>query len=376
MGLYRRKDSAVWWMSFTANGRQFQQSTQTTDKKIAEVILGSIKTKIVENKFFDKDDSSEIRLSEMIEKYDEQYTNEKSYYSKARDKSIFKHLQAYFGEKATLTDVAERLGEYEVWRKKQKTKRGSRPDSGTIRKELRLMGRMFNVARKRWKWRVSNPINDIELPSDSAERMRYLSWEELKRLMAALNESDHAWLPPLVGTALLLGLREGNLISLQKNEVLDGTVFISSEKMKNEDYLGAPMSERARALLEYVIANDITDSPLVFHYDGGKPLYQKKIERAFKKVLTSADITNFRFHDLRHTFASILRQNGASLEAIASLLGHKDLRMTLRYAKLNLDAMKPTVNIMDEAITKNGLADYDVFMTGEDTKKTLPLATP
>ncbi|MBE0427671.1 MAG: tyrosine-type recombinase/integrase [Nitrospirae bacterium] len=68
-----------------------------------------------------------------------------------------------------------------------------------------------------------------------------------------------------------------------------------------------------------------------------------KVQRAFSKALQQAKISNFRFHDLRHTYASYLRQRGVDLHTIAVLLGHKDLRMAKRYAHLNVDCLKEAV---------------------------------
>jgi integrase len=68
-----------------------------------------------------------------------------------------------------------------------------------------------------------------------------------------------------------------------------------------------------------------------------------KIQRAFRNALKAAGITNFRFHDLRHTFASYLGQRGVDLHTIATLAGHRDLRMTKRYAHLNADSLRDAV---------------------------------
>ena len=68
-----------------------------------------------------------------------------------------------------------------------------------------------------------------------------------------------------------------------------------------------------------------------------------KIQRAFTKALKKAEISNFHFHDLRHCYCSYLRQQGVDLHTIATLAGHKDLRMTKRYAHLNVDNLREAV---------------------------------
>ncbi|MBZ0154884.1 MAG: site-specific integrase [Alphaproteobacteria bacterium] len=357
MGLYRRKDSSIWWMSFVVNGKQYQKPTGTSDKKLAENILAKVTTRIVEDKWFEKDLSKEITLKEMIERYDREYTEMKDYYQKARDKTIFKHLYAFFGENVTLEEVNARVGSYQKWREKQVSKKGKSPDSGTIRKELSLLRRMFNVARKQWKWRIMNPVSDIELPKDSKERVRYLDMDEFKRLFVKLDAAEEPWLKPIVIVAIGTGLRQGNLINLLKTEVRlkDKMIVIDSEKMKNDDYFGNPLANVAFETLKDFIENDVTDCPYVFN-DNGTKLYDRKVQRAFVRVIRTAEIQDFRFHDLRHCFGSYLRQNGVDLATIAALMNHKDQRMTQRYAHLNVESLRRPIRKLDSAL----LRFYDV----------------
>ncbi|MBI5741149.1 MAG: hypothetical protein HZA16_10565 [Nitrospirae bacterium] len=68
MGLYRRKDSSIYWMSFTVDGRMFRQSTGTDNRKLAEAILGKVKTQIIEGKWFDKAVESQITFRELTKR--------------------------------------------------------------------------------------------------------------------------------------------------------------------------------------------------------------------------------------------------------------------------------------------------------------------
>jgi site-specific recombinase XerC len=77
-------------------------------------------------------------------------------------------------------------------------------------------------------------------------------------------------------------------------------------------------------------------------------IYQKKLQRAFNKACELAQIDNFHFHDLRHTFASYLRQRGVDLHTIQKLLGHKDGRMTQRYAHLCVDNLRDAVSVLNQ----------------------------
>lgn len=231
----------------------------------------------------------------------------KDYYQKARDKSIFKHMVDYFGDNATLKEVEEKLGGYQHFRSRQITNRNKPPYSGTIRKELKLLSRMFNVARKQWKWKITNSVSEIELPKDSSKRVRYLKSDEYTNLFFALEKTDEKWLEPLVIVALETGLREGNLCELTWDDVnfFNRSIFLDAMKMKNDDYHGIPLTDKAYETLKKLHKVQCISSH-VFH-DNGKKLYERKIQRAFRKVLHRAGIKDFRFHDLRHSFASYLR---------------------------------------------------------------------
>ena len=79
----------------------------------------------------------------------------------------------------------------------------------------------------------------------------------------------------------------------------------------------------------------------------GRPLYPKLVERAMKKACRQAGIADFRFHDLRHTSASMLVEGGVDLYTIQKLLGHKDGRMTQRYAHLTQNRLINAVKVLD-----------------------------
>jgi len=233
------------------------------------------------------------------------------------------------------------IGSYEQWRKTQNTK------PGTILKDLGLLRRMFNIARKNWKWKINNPISDIELPKVRNERVRYLEPEENVNLFSALETAEETWIRPFVILAIDTGLRLNNLCELMRTEVdlFNKSIRKSSEVMKNDEHLGIPLTERVYQTLKELLRVPCVTGH-VFH-ENGKPLYDRQVQRAFKRVLKKAGITNFHIHDLRHTFASYLRQAGVDLHTIGTLLGHKDLRMTKRYAHLNVESLRIAVGKLE-----------------------------
>jgi len=334
VGLYKR--NKVWWYTVVHKGQRIQESTKTDNKKLAERIYAKVLFDIQEGRWFENK-AKRKTLKEMIDRYEKEYTDSKTYYQKKRDKSVFKHLFSFLGENCTLEDVENKIGGYEMFRK-------SKVRPSTILKELALLRRIFNVARKQWKWKIPNPISDIELPKVNNSRVRYLTDAEHVRLMTTLDQVEERWLRPYVVIALETGLRLSNICDLTWDEVnmSNRMIVISAEKMKNRDYIGIPISEDAyNTFRELQRVRSI--SSFVFH-DNGEKLYSVKVQRAFRKALKKAGIDDFRFHDLRHSFASSLVQSGVDIYAVQKLLGHKDSRMTQRYSHLSVEYLREAMS--------------------------------
>jgi integrase len=183
------------------------------------------------------------------------------------------------------------------------------------------------------------------------ERVRYLSPKEHDALLKELKEAPEPWLLPAVMLALDTGLRQSNICNLMWSEIdfSRRMILLSADKMKNADYLGVPLTNRLLAMLRSMQDQKVRAfADCVFH-DGGERLYPVKLRRAFHRVLRKARIENFRWHDLRHCFCSYLRQRGVDLHTIAALAGHRDLRMTKRYAHLNVDNLRDAVSQLESA---------------------------
>lgn len=339
-GLYKRKDSPFYWMAFSVDKKPYRISTGTADKKLAQNILAKVKTKIIEGEWFLFAEGKDRTLGEMLERYEKEFSARKHF---ARERSIIKHLLNFFGN-CTLRKVEDKISHYEEYRKQKDV------SPATIHKELSLLRAAFNIARKQWKWKISNPVSDIKLPSAKNERVRYLSDDERQRLFEALEKTDIKWIEPVVILAMETGLRLSNICDLRWLEVnlFSRTITISAENMKNEETLAIPLTDKAFNILKK-LQKENTLSEYVLCFDG-KKIYGRKIQRAFKKVLKAAQIENFRFHDLRHCFASCLAQAGETIDVISVLLGHKDLRMTKRYTHLDIEILRKAISKVDFTI--------------------------
>src|SRR4030043_681143 len=119
MGLYKRKK--VWWYTVVYKSKRIQESTRTDNKKLAVRIYAKVLIDIQEGRWFENQ-AKKRTLKEMIERYEKEYTENKSYYQKARDKTVFKHFYAFLGESCTLEEIENKIGSYEIFRKSQGVK--------------------------------------------------------------------------------------------------------------------------------------------------------------------------------------------------------------------------------------------------------------
>jgi len=338
MGLYKRENSQFYWMSYRIDGKRVFLSTETKNKKMAEKIYAKKMTEIIEGKWSLPTELKRT-IGEMIARYEIECMPMKKH--PARDKSILKHFKAFFGEDRLLKDIEHNLGDYEGFR----AAKNAMP--ATISKELGLLKRMFNIAIKKWKWLKENPVSYIEMPVVRNERTRYLSDNEYAELMKAVDDpSSPEWLKPVILMALNTGLRESNLLGLKWSQVnlFSKMVVIDKAEMKNNDALSIPLTQEAMDI--FIRRSKVRTDDLVFH-DNGKEIYPVKLQRAMREICKKAKIDDFRFHDLRHTFASYLRQQGVDLHFISKLLGHRDSRMTLRYAHLSVEHLRDAISTLD-----------------------------
>jgi len=339
MGLYRRKDSPFWWVSIKVGQRRILESTRTTNRKRAELIYARRLTELEERMWTKDYEQGRVRtLKELTEKYRSEYLHR----LKRPDRSeiIIRHLLAYFGEETTLEAVGDKIGGYEAYRRSKYPKIAP----ATIVKELGVLRRLFNIAIKRWRWVRDNPVDRVELPRVNNERVRYLKDEELSLLEKTLP----AWLRPIVTLARHTGLRRGNLLGLMWLHINFQTLTILVPETKNGRPIGIPLTETALKVLEERRAAVPASSPYVFCDDKGRPLNPKTVGKVFERVCKKAGISHMRFHDLRHDFASCLIQSGIDLNLVRELLGHRDIRMTLRYAHLAPENLRSAIGALDK----------------------------
>lgn len=181
-------------------------------------------------------------------------------------------------------------------------------------------------------WLLEDPLRRIRKPSPGRGHVRFLTTPERQRLLLACRMSRQALLYPVVVLALATGGRKEELRMLCWPEVDFGQGVVRFLKTKTHEPRGVPLVGEARTLLEQLAQRRRLSDVYVFaRPDGRQPV---EIESAWRTARTLAQIASFRFHDLRHTFASYCAMSGASLRDIAELLGHAKIQQTMRYSHI------------------------------------------
>lgn len=246
--------------------------------------------------------------------------------------ATLKRLEACFDD--LLTKKLSEINAWivEKWRSKR-LKDGIKP--ATINRDITTLKAALSKAVE-WGTLPVHPLSSIKpIKTDSRGKVRFLSKDEEKRLRKVL-ESKGGRRPklmkPLVLLALNTGMRRGELFHLAWKDInfSTKTVTVVGEKAKSGSTRHIPMNAEAVQVLEDW--QKISEGDLVFPGKGGVPLNNTK--NSWSTTLDDAKIKGFRFHDLRHTFASNLVMAGVDLNTVRDLLGHSDLKMTLRYAHL------------------------------------------
>jgi integrase len=206
---------------------------------------------------------------------------------------------------------------------------------------------------KEWEWIDDTPMRKVAKPTESGGRKRFLSDDERHRLLKACKDSSNAYLYPVVVLALSTGMRSGEIMGLTWDVVDLNRGRAILHETKNGDPRAVAITGHALEVVKEMGKVRRIDSNLLFpakRIAPQKPQKPMSLRHDWEAALKVADIDDFRFHDLRHTAASYLAMNGASLAEIAEVLGHKTLQMVKRYAHLSEGHTSRVVESMNQKI--------------------------
>lgn len=220
--------------------------------------------------------------------------------------------------------------------------------NSTIRKYMFALSAVLRYGSRSLKVIDRNPMSDVDKPKKLKGVVRFLSDEE-KEILIKNSLAHSQMLFVFVMIALFAGGRYMEILTLQVENIDFDNNILHFLETKNGESRGVPVYEKITQIIkEYLEENNIK-SGYIFLNKNNKLYY---IKGQLEKVIKDSDIKNFRIHDLRHTYASWLAQNGATLLEIAELMGHKNLNQVQIYAHLTIKTTaklvrKMTVNKFD-----------------------------
>lgn len=225
----------------------------------------------------------------------------------------------------------------------------SKPRSqATGNRYLAAISHVFSVAVREYGWMEENPLHRVSKGKESRGRVRFLSDGERERLLTACRASKNPDLYPAVALSLATGARRMEVLGLRWPQVdLNRSVIILLET-KNGERRVLPIVDQVKELLRERAKVRRIDSDLVF--PGRRASQPAQLRHAWQEALGAAGIGDFHWHDLRHTAASYLAMNNATLMEIAAVLGHKTLAMVKRYSHLSEPHTASVVNRMNSVI--------------------------
>ena len=257
-----------------------------------------------------------------------------------------KHLEPRFGRKRLDAISSLDVERMKLELRKGISKQGKPYSMATIKHQLVLLNRLYNLAKRWGLYQGDNPLDRVELPRLDNLRTEFLSDEEADRLMITLDSWPCRESAAFVKFTLFTGLRRSELFKLTWDDVdfNRGMITIRSPKGGKTQIL--PVSPQA---LEVLRSLDVR-SPYVFPGKNGRQ--RTDFKGPWLRIRQAAGLpSNFRFHGLRHHFASTLVSNGVDLSIVQALLTHKDARTTQRYSHLKPGAMREAALKSGELLT-------------------------
>jgi integrase len=229
------------------------------------------------------------------------------------------------------------------------TYRGKLRSPATVKRYLAVLSHAFTVSVKEWGWLESNPMQRVTKPSEGKGRIRFLERHESDALLDACKASSSPHLYGVVLLALSTGMRQGEILGLRWREVDLERDCILLTHTKNGERRAVPLVGQVLEMIRSHSQVRRLDTDLVFpgRFRPGQEAKRASIRTAWDKVIHDLGIEDFRFHDLRHTAASNLVMNGATLVQVAEILGHKTLQMVKRYAHFNVDHTREVLRSMN-----------------------------
>lgn len=334
MGVFKRGDN--WYLDYYVGSRRVREkagpakgaATRALSVREAEVALGK----------FNLQPRAKIPTFEAFaDRYEKLVTVHKR--GRAVERYYILMFVAVFGKKKISEITPQEAEGFKSYRSRQ-------VKPATVNRELTLLKHMFAKAVE-WKLLLANPLRGVRSLNVPIRMERILQLDEEIRLLAACECVRSQFLRPVVILALNTGMRRGELLSLNWDQIdfIQRSIRILNAKTNSSERT-IPMNSAVSVLLSDLARNKKSNLVFPSNRKGGEAFLDLK--KGFKRAVQLAGLSKIRFHDLRHTFATRLVQSGADIITVQHLLGHAKISMTARYAHSPNEARIAAVRRLDE----------------------------
>lgn len=325
--VFLRGDTGSWVIQYKdPNGKL---KTETVGKKpavtktMARKRLEDIERSIEDNKY-EMSKAVIPTLNEFSKDYIDFQINIKQIRSHDRSKRVLDYFSKLYGDKK-LSEIT--IQDIDIY-KQQRLTEGIKP--GTLKRELNVIRNMFYQAKRWRKFYDDNPVSLSGMPEVYDLKERILTFDEEQRLL----NSSPSHFKNIVIAALNTGMRKGELISLKWSNVdLENNVItLESINTKSKKKRLIPINSVLRKLLLELKLKSPNNEYVFLSADGKRYKKHDSLNGIWKRTTKKAGIEGLRFHDLRHTAATRMVEAGVNIVAVNKILGHSDLKMTMRYS--------------------------------------------
>jgi len=324
MRIYKREN--IWYIDYTYQGKRCRKRVGKS-QRLAELALRDIELKILKKEHLGIDDYPPIEFNALSRKYLEYAKVNKAPNTYFLNVNNFKHLTDYFKDRYISEIRAADVEMYKVERLKYVC-----PSS--VNRDLAVLHNYFNKAIE-WGYLDVNPMKGVKLLKEPPGRLRFLNKEEIVKLLESMPVQTRT----IIIFAMNTGMRKSEILNLKWSDVNLNNRTITLDKTKTNERRIIPINDIVYK--ELTAFNNHDKEGLVFANQ------KVNLRRYFTEGLRKAGIKDFCFHDLRHTFASHLAMSGVNINVIQQLLGHKSIKMTLRYSHLSQEHLQGAVNKLD-----------------------------
>lgn len=321
--------SGAWWIDFKDAQGVRRRKKVGPSKRVAKEVLDGILGNVARRQHLGIIADSPVSFGEFVLKI---WWERVKHTIKPRTQErwlgiVERHLKPAFP--GALRAITRAHGESYVGRRIE-----SEAAPSTINREVTVLKHILSRA-VRWEYLSLNPIASLKPLREPSGRTRFLSVEEIGRLLEACEASQSAYLKPFAIVAMNTGMRRNEILSLDRRSIDWANRLVTLSDTKNGETRNVYLNEAAHEALK----------SLPPRIDGALfPFGSNQVTMLFVRAAKRAKLEDFRLHDLRHTFASYQAMSGVAGRGLQVLLGHKDARMTMRYSHLSDSYLRAAVN--------------------------------